>query len=224
MGVAVGMAAAAVVPVTGSRGPVVLAATGVAIVAWSAGFVATRAGRRAFAAGTLAVTLVSLAMPAAVEGVRHRFEGPDTGARVEEILQVLPPIALAVNDYPLLGDGTGMQQNARRAFGIDSPWETEGETSRLLVELGPFGYLLVWAARLGLAVALLRAARLFRRTGERALAGGASAFALFAFVGSLAFDHVWQALFFVGVGFFLGEASRLGGGSPLDPGVGAGSR
>lgn len=196
-------AAAAAIPMSGSRAPLALAAMGLGLVGWGAGALATRAGRGVLAGGMLAVGIAAVALPVAVEGVRDRFRGPDTPARVAELLQTLPPVALTVNDFPLLGDGTGMQQNARRAFGVPNPWNTEGETSRLLVELGPLGYLLVWSTKLGLAVALLRASRTLRRSGRRAMAGAALAYAFFAIVGNSAFDHVWQALFFVGVGLLV---------------------
>jgi hypothetical protein len=204
--VAAAAVAAASIPMAGSRAPLVLAAAGLGLVGWGAGFVSTRPGRRVLLGAAAAAAIALVAMPVAVEGVRDRFGGEDTRARVVEALQILPPIALVSNDYPLLGDGTGMQQNARLAFGVASRWDTESETSRLLAELGPFGYLLVWTTKLGLAVALLRVHATLRRVGRRPLAGGALAFAFFAVVGNAAFDHVWQALFFVGVGLLLGAA------------------
>ncbi len=191
------------VPMSGSRAPIVVSLGTMGIVAWQAGILRTRRGR-AIAVGALLLGAVSyLGSREAVEGVESRFAGADTGERFTEMLQILPPIALADNDYPLLGIGTGMQQNARVPLGVRTDWEAEGETGRYLVELGVLGYLFVWTVRLGLAVALVRAARLARLAGRLPLSGLAFAFACLTFLGSLTFDHVWQALYFVGVGFIL---------------------
>jgi Kef-type K+ transport system membrane component KefB len=103
-----------------------------------------------------------------------------------------------------------MQQNARAQFRVRSQYWAEGEPARLLAELGVVGYVLIWLAKLGLAVALIRAARILKLTGQGAMSGGALAFAFFAFVGNSAFDHNWQALFFVGVGLmYLGVENAL---------------
>lgn len=195
--------AAASIPMSASRGPLALAALGFALVIWRVGFIRTRAGRQAFVGLAAAALLALLAMPDAAAGVRDRFRGEDTAARILEGVEWLPPVALSVHDYPLFGDGTGMQQNARLALGVASRWDTESEASRVLAELGPAGYLLVWGTKLGLALALLRAARTLKHSGRHAVSGGALALALFAFVGNLMFDHVWQALLFVGVGLML---------------------
>jgi hypothetical protein len=213
--------AAASIPMSGSRAPLILTAMGVGLVGFGTGFIATRLGRRALVGVAAAAAVTLFAMPIAVEGVRDRFRGDDTTDRLIRSLEVLPPVALVWNDYPLLGEGTGMQQNARLAFGVSNPWNTEAEAGRVLVELGPFGYLLLWTTRLGLAVALLRAAWILRRCGRRPIAGGAFAFAFFAIVSNLAFDHVWQALFFVGVGLILSEATSLGR-EPAGPDVAQG--
>jgi hypothetical protein len=124
------------------------------------------------------------------------------------IIGVLPPVAISTNDYAFLGDGTGTQQNARYQFGVRPPWETEGEPGRLLAELGVFGYLLIWVLKVGLMVALLRSAAVLNAAGHMAMSGGALAYAFFAFVGNSAFDHIWQALFFVGGGLTFIELRR----------------
>ncbi len=202
-------AGAVVMPMSGSRGPMLIGAAAMAAVLLGSGFVRTRAGRRVALASALVVGAVAVAVPDATGGVRARFEGEDTESRVLEGLKLLPPVALAYSDYPILGIGTGMQQNARLAMGVRPDWDSEAEPDRLLIELGPIGYLSVWLARLGLLVALVRMSRRFKREGRRALSGAALAYALLTFLGSLAFDHVWQALYFTGVGLLL-QASLVG--------------
>jgi hypothetical protein len=195
--------AAASIPMSASRGPLAMAAVGFALIVWRAGFIRTRAGRRAFMGAAAAALVALAALPEAVAGMRDRFRGEDTAKRIAETLELLPPVALSVHEYPLFGDGTGMQQNARLAFGVASRWDTESEPSRLLAELGPLGYLLIWGAKLGLALAFLGAARVLKRAEQGPVAGAATALAFLAFFGPLVFDHIWQALLFVGAGLVL---------------------
>jgi hypothetical protein len=169
----------------------------------------TRQGRTVAVGAALVVAAALLASPEAVEGLGSRFNLGDTSERLSGAAEVLPHIAIASTKHPILGIGTGMQQNARFALGIDSGWGSEGELGRLLIELGTLGFLLLWLARVGLVVALVRAATLARRAGNRTVAGLALAFAMLAFGGSLVFDHVYQAMYFVGLGFILREVIAL---------------
>ncbi len=222
-----------VIPTTGSRSPVVLAIGTMALVIWSGGLM-SRAARRAIVVALLAAALAYVIGPEAIEGIQDRFGMDDTHNRFGEILELLPPFAISRNEHPRWGIGTGMQQNARVGLKIGSDWESEGEPGRYLVELGTLGYLLVWFARLGLAVALLRAAAGLRRAKLGAIAGAAAAYAFFAVQGNLTFDHVFQALFFVGAGFLLAEvigvqreaAARVQAGvvRPVGPTAGVVSR
>ena len=54
-------------------------------------------------------------------------------------------------------------------------------------------------------VALMRAYKLLKRAGRRGAATAALSYALLTFAGNLTFDHVWQALYFIGCGFILAE-------------------
>jgi hypothetical protein len=102
-----------------------------------------------------------------------------------------------------------MEQNARVSFGIQSAWDVESENGRYLSELGPVGYLLVWFAKLGLVVALLRGYGILKRAGHRGSAAAALSFAALTMVGNLTFDHNWQALYFLGCGFILADILSL---------------
>jgi hypothetical protein len=88
---------------------------------------------------------------------------------------------------------------------VSSPYISEGELHRYLVELGVVGFLLMWSLRLGLMVALLRAYKILKQAERRGAAGAALSYAAVTFFGNLTFDHIWQALYFVGVGFILAE-------------------
>ena len=107
-----------------------------------------------------------------------------------------------------MGIGTGMQQNVRAQLGIPSyQYNAESEPEKQLIELGIPGYMLYWFARLGICVALIKASRILRRDGRGAVAGAAMGIAALTFFGNLTFDHIWQALFFIAVGYVLLETN-----------------
>jgi hypothetical protein len=145
-------------------------------------------------------------MPEAVEGVQSRFvDNPEESyGRIASVLLFIPVLPMIMFDYPALGIGTGMQSNARAVFGIPPlPWDIEAEPGRVILELGVVGYVLVWLARLGLMVALVRAALRLRKGGQRGLAGIAFAWAALGVVAPLIVDHIYSALYFIGVGLVL---------------------
>lgn len=201
---------AAVIPMSGSRSSVLAGAAVLGIMAWASGLFFTRVGRRVLIGGVAAVILAAVAFPDAIFGVESRFENSEeTTQRFIDMASVLPPVALAYGDYPALGIGTGMQQNARRSMHIDPPYDEEGEMDRYLVELGPIGFLLVWTAKLGLVVGLIRGYRILKAAGRRGAAGAALCYAVLTMLGDLTFDHIWQALYFMGTGFILREISSV---------------
>jgi hypothetical protein len=151
-----------------------------------------------------------LLVPDAVQGVRDRFEGDpaETMSRFASAIQYVPPLALVFVDHPPLGMGTGALQNAANLRGELSPYVVENEHGRVLIELGVPGYLLMSAVRVGLIVALLRAGWFLRARGKRPAAGAAFALAALTLPGNLLFDHVFQALYFIGVGIVLEATVR----------------
>jgi hypothetical protein len=200
------LATAAVVPMSGSRSSVVLGIAVLLVALWTAGLFFTRTGRRLIVGSIVAVVLAVVAFPEALVGVESRFENrSETAGRFEEVAYAFPLVPMIKFDYPAIGVGTGMQQNAKALFGITTNWEVEAEAGRYLVELGPIGYLLVWTARLGLLVALLRSYSILKRAGRRGSAGAALCYAALTMLGNLTFDHNWQSLYFMGCGFVLAE-------------------
>jgi hypothetical protein len=177
---------------------------------WSAGMFFTRVGRRVLIGAAVAATLSVVAFPEALEGVQSRFENrEETNTRFEQLATLLPPVALALHEYPFLGTGTGMQQNARATFRISTKWDVEDEVGRYLVELGPIGFILIWFTKLGLMVSLIRSHSILKRAGRRGSAAAALSYAALTLVGNLGFDHNWQALYFIGCGFILAEVANL---------------
>ena len=199
-------ATAAVVPMSGSRSSIVTGVAVLAIMLWVSGLIFTRVGRRVLVAAAVTAVLSVVAFPEAFEGVQSRFaDEAETQGRFEGLATLLPPLAIANFDYPFMGVGTGMEQNARVSMRVETPWDTEAEVGRYLVELGPVGFLLVWLAKLGLMVALFRSYKILKNAGRRGSAAAALAYGALTMVGNLTFDHNWQALYFMGCGFVLAE-------------------
>jgi hypothetical protein len=204
--VAVGMTAA-VLPMSGSRSSLLAGIAVLLIAVWTAGVFFTRLGRRLLIGGIAAAILGTVAFPDALLGVQQRFANQEetTYRFVRLASTIVPPLAIWKVDHPPLGIGTGMMQNARTNLRVEAAYDVEDEVDRYLVELGTFGFLVVWTIKLGLAVALLRAYQILKRAGRRGAAAVALSYALLTLIGNLTFDHVWQALYFVGCGFVLAE-------------------
>jgi hypothetical protein len=197
---------AAALPMSGSRGPFIITMALCALVAWRAGMIFTAIGRRVIVIAVAAGFVSVFAYPDALQGIKDRFDGGDTEDRASEFFNILPPVALGRLSYPAMGIGTGMMQNYRDQFGVyDEVYSAEGEVGRYLVELGPVGYLLVWIAKFGLVVVLWKSSRVLKRAGRNAAAGSAIAYCFLGIYGSLTFDHIYAALYFVGYGFILQE-------------------
>jgi hypothetical protein len=201
------MVAAAVVPMGGSRSSIVIGLAVLGLSIWSAGLFFTRLGRRVLIGGLAAAVISVVAFPDAMLGVQSRFDynQEETTGRFEETANILPPVALVTFKYPMLGIGTGMQQNARFSFHASTAWDVESELGRYLVELGPVGFIFFWIAKVGLTVALMRAYKLLKRAGRRGAAAAALSYAAMTMFESLTFDHNWQALYFLGCGFVLSD-------------------
>jgi hypothetical protein len=194
------------VPMSGTRSAILIGIAILVLSLWSSGLFFTRVGRRILVGAVVAAVLSVVAFPDAMLGVQSRFGDVDeTAGRLKDAATILPPVALMTFDYPALGIGTGMQQNARFSFGILSDWDTEAELGRYLVELGPIGFILFWITKLGLMIALLRAYAILKRAGRRGSAAAALSYAAITMYGNLTFDHNWQALYFTGCGFILAD-------------------
>jgi hypothetical protein len=193
-------------PMSGSRASVLLGGAVIFITCWSAGLFLTRAGRRILVGGLVGIVVAGILFPDALFGIQSRFENSEeTASRIVLAAAVIPPVALATLDYPMMGLGTGSMQNYAFSLPIPHKFVAEIEVHRYLVELGPIGFFLAWSVKLGLMVAFYRASKLLKKAGRRAGAGAALSYAAVTFFGNLTFDHVWQSLYFVGAGFILAE-------------------
>lgn len=201
---------AAALPMSGSRAPVLLGIGALAIVVYATGSVFTRMGRRMIVAGGLCVAGALLFSPEAAQGVRDRFidDRAETQGRFLDGAQLVPPLAMLLVDYPVLGLGTGTLQNAAIAAGEIPRFLVEAEQGRVLIEQGVPGYLLLSILRIGLIVALIRAGRRLKRAGRRPEAGVAWALAALTLPGHIFFNHVFQALYFIAAGIVLEALAR----------------
>ncbi len=201
------LAAAAALPMSGSRASVLVGGAVLVIAAWTSGLLFTRIGRRIMVGGALAAVLSVTLFPDAFLGVESRFQDQaETESRYFAALEAyLPPLAMTRVDAPFIGIGTGTQQNAHISLRVALDWNEESEAARYLIELGPIGLLAVWLVKLGLMIALFKAAKILKKTGRRGAAAAAMSYGVLTFNGNLVFDHVWQALYFVGCGFILAE-------------------
>ena len=197
-------------PASGARAPLLLGLGGLAIVAYAAGLFWTREGRRVIAAGAAAIVAAQTLSATALEGIRSRFidDPEETESRFVDGLAAIPPLAMVFGEYPALGLGTGTLQNAASLNGPAPRYVAEAEPHRVLIEQGIPGYLLLSLLRVGLVVALLRAGTLLRRASMRAEAGAAWALAAFTLPQNLIFDHIFQALYFIGFGIVLESVVR----------------
>jgi hypothetical protein len=206
--VATGLLAAAS-PLSGSRATVLYVAASSVVILGISGSFRTRRGKLALVALVGAAALGAWFVPDAAQGVQDRFSSSDTAQRFRDLALAVPIYTMTQTEYPLLGAGVGVLQNAATAQQFEAEWIAEAEPQRVLIEIGAPGYLLVWLSRLVLAIALVRMARRLARAGERGWAGAAWTYAAFAFLLALTTDHVAQALFFIGVGFILARVLQL---------------
>jgi hypothetical protein len=202
---------AAVLPMSGSRLSVLVGGGILLVSVWTAGLFFTRVGRRLFIGGITAVIVSLVAFPDAFLGVQARFQNPEETQHryLLTAASVLPPLAIAMVDHPAFGVGTGMLQNARLSLHVSVQYEVEQEFERYLVELGTLGFLLVWTVKFGLSVALFRAYLILKHAGRRGAATAALSYAILTMIGNLTFDHIWQALYFIGCGFILAEVAAV---------------
>ena len=152
-------------PMSGSRISVVLGIGVLLITCWSAGLFFTRTGRRILIGGLIGIVVAGALFPDAVLGVQSRFgDSEETSGRLKLATTVIPPVAMMTLDYPMMGAGTGSMQNAAMSLHIYPKWNAELELHRYLVELGPVGFMFVWAVKLGLMVAFYRASKILNQT------------------------------------------------------------
>ena len=163
---------AAAAPMSGGRAVVLYVAASTLVVLGLSGSFRTRRGQGALLAIVLAAAGGLWAAPEAAQGVQDRFDTDETAGRFRDLALAIPVYVILETDFPSLGAGVGVMQNAGAALGIGSGWEAEAEPQRVLIELGLPGYLLVWLSRFVLAVALASRGATARSCGRSCVGRG----------------------------------------------------
>jgi hypothetical protein len=181
---------------SGSRGPVLILILLFPFYWWLA-VIRGKGGFAAFARLVIVLGLVGVVLAAtggkAVDAFLGRAAGiGDVSGRVNAPL--LTPWEL-LPEVGLLGFGIGATHQTAAALAPDVvpySWlhglQVEVESGRILLELGPLGFLLVYAVRLYLAVYAFGQARALRTRFHRALATASFLFFLAALPGGVVFD------------------------------------
>lgn len=182
---------------TGSRGPVVVFAVIFPLYWW---LVVIRERQKAALLGrTLGAILVLGAFLSFVgRDALDAFQGRASGSGAEIANRVLSPAVAPVKVLPhvgLLGYGIGSTHQTAAALVphlVPFSWLrgllTEVESGRVMVELGPLGFVLVYLVRIALAGLALRAALTLRTRFHRSLAAASFAYFFGAIPAGAIFD------------------------------------
>jgi hypothetical protein len=159
--------------------------------------------RALFAAGLLAAA-IGAAVPEAIEAFRGRALGTtDTRGRI--LIPLIAPLQSLEHAGPF-GRGIGATHQAGPVLlNVPEPFwlrgfSTEAESGRIMLELGPVGFLLIYAVRFYLVLVAVRAARLLKIASHRALALASLLFMLAQLSGTIVFDPVANIFFWFFVG------------------------
>jgi hypothetical protein len=198
---------------TGSRGPVML----VAAAAPTLIILAARSGRGPVVrlALTLAVSLPVIVLlvngvfpDAGTAFVERASEGGDIGERA---LGTLGGPLLAVGRAGAMGYGIGSTHQAASFLvpaGAMPALDVEGEWERIILELGPIGFLFVLLARILVVRRLWTALTGQQDEGVRPYLAGALVFCLMAVPGDVVFTHTAAVFYWFIAGFALVPATK----------------
>jgi hypothetical protein len=199
---------------TGSRGPFLALGAAVPALLVLAGFTPRRVslaraavpGVAVFAAVVLAVN----AFPDAVAAFRERVEaGEDVPGRV---LGVVREPLWALGEAGVIGYGIGTTHQATVFLGGrgDAVPPAEGEWERIILEVGPIGFVLMLLTRFLVITRAWQAWRARREGDSRALLAVALTFLLVGLPGHIVFNHT-AAIFY----WFMAGVALVPSGSPI---------
>jgi hypothetical protein len=181
---------------TGSRGPVFMLALLFPIYWWLAVMRGAESGAtfaRLLVGVTVLSVLVGIVGADAVQAFRGRLAGSeDIQSRIVTPLTI--PFEIIPEAGPMgYGIGATHQTAAAVTTGIvPYSWlhgiEVESESGRIMIELGPVGFFLVYFVRIYLIAFALRQVLTLRTTFHRAVATGSLLFFLAQLLGSIVFD------------------------------------
>ena len=192
---------------TGSRGPVyslIAAIAAYSVLTALAGDLSMTAALRAcFGAIVLAAGIWAF-LPEPAGAFQYRaYAAEDTLSRI--LSPIVEPLAMA-EEAGFFGFGIGAaHQSAAFLTGSAYPWWTKGivaeaETSRVMLELGVPGFILVFVFRIAIALYALHAAFVLRTRPARSIALVLALFLAFQIIGSVIFNPTMNVLYWFAVG------------------------
>jgi hypothetical protein len=201
---------------TGSRGPVLMLALLFPIYWWLAvmrgGDGGATFGRLMLGAGMLAVMIAVIGSDALSAFLGRASDTGDVGPRL--LAPIISPWQILPDAGPT-GYGIGATHQTATAFTQGTApyyWlhglGTEAETGRVMLELGPVGFLLIYFVRLYLIGFALRQVLVSRSAFHRSLATACLMFFLAELLGSVVFDVTSDLYFWFFAGLLL-TAMRL---------------
>jgi hypothetical protein len=197
---------------TGSRGPVLLLALLFPLYWWLTVIREKQSGAtfsRILLGLGLVAAFLAYAGPEAIDAFQGRAAATSEDTPSRMLVPFIAPV-VKMSDAGLFGFGIGAthQTAATVARGI-APYSwlhgeiIEAETGRVMLELGPLGFLLVYSVRIFLAALALRQALSLRVPFHRAVATAAFLYFLAALPGSVVFDVTADVYFWFFAGLLL---------------------
>jgi hypothetical protein len=197
---------------TGSRGPVLMLGALLPLYWWLA-VARERQGVSTFARAALAVALVAGFVSIVGSSAFSAFQGRASAGAAEVPMRILFPFSLPFRVLPevgLLGYGIGSTHQTAAAVAKGVPaysWLrgliVEAETGRVMVELGPLGFFLVYFTRLYLAGLALRQVFSLKTLFHRSVAISCLLFFLAQIPGSIVFDVTADLFYWFFAGLLL---------------------
>jgi hypothetical protein len=197
---------------TGSRGPALVLALLVPLFAWLAGSGGAGSGRLMVGLG-IALLSVRLLAGDAIDAFIGRAEGAsDVSERLLSPL-VSPRFALEAGGLAGFGIGATHQAAPLLASGVpEYSWlrgaQIEDEAGRVMLELGPIGFGMVYGTRIYLALFALSQTLRLRGALSRPLGAGAALILFFSIPGGIIFNPTAGVLYWLAAGLFM-AALRL---------------
>ena len=148
------------------------------------GLISAKTIMKAIGAAALISLVANFAATEAIEAFQYRAEHADDP--IARVFTPLTELLLAFDVTPVLGMGVGANANGSAQImglpgGIYSYWWLHGnyfevETARVMQEVGPFGFLLVYGMRVALVLSAARMARVLRTPWMKSVAAAIAGF------------------------------------------------
>jgi hypothetical protein len=198
---------------TGSRGPVLMLALLFPIYWWLAVIRGGQGGGATFARLLFGMTLIGILLGSAGAEAVAAFRGRAAGSGGDVRTRIIAPFTAPFHFLPevgVIGYGIGATHQAAAAVAtgvVPYSWlrglAAEVESARVMIELGPVGFLLVYFSRIYLIIFAFRQVLVMRTGFHRALATACLLFFLAQLPGNIIFDLTSDLYFWFFSGLLL---------------------